>query len=287
MLAGEDPADAGFLGGRAEARERPRHAGQRRRAQCEALRVAVEAREHVCTGGADRAVRSGIGRIGGRVPRERQPRRVGDGVDVAVGVGETDRGHRPPEAVRVLRVVEGDRRVGEAQVQRREQASRRRQVAVVRSGDRLRDLVPEVLDRRVPELSDLGLLGGAGRACRRPDRLHFVERVRVLLALQRRRLLRPELVAALEHEWRHLAPRRERRRREVRRRRPVVAGTVTRDERRRRDARAVARANREQVCRDGVAETDPLLLRRPIRYRSELGRIGRVDRRLLRRVERE
>ncbi len=204
--------------------ERAGHAGQRRRGDREVLVVAVEAGEHVGAGGADRAVRAGVGGVGRGVPGEREPVRVGDGLRVAVAVGEADRRDRPPELVGVLGVVEGDRRVGEAEVQGREQPRRRGQVAVVRERDGLGDLVPEVLDRRVPELADLRLLGRAGGAGGRAEALDLVDRGGVGVARERGRRRRAELVAAVEHERRHLSPGGEDRRREVRRRRPVVAG---------------------------------------------------------------
>ncbi len=190
------------------------------------LVVAVEAGEHVGAGGADRAVRAGVGGVGGGVAGERQPVRVGDRVRVAVGVGEADRGDRPPQLVGVLGVVEGDRRVGEAEVERGEQPRRRRQVAVVGERDALGDLVPEVLDRRVPELADLRLLGRARRAGRRAEALHLVDRGGVGVARQRGRRRGPELVAAVEHERGDLSPGGEDGGREVRRRRLVVARRV-------------------------------------------------------------
>src|ERR1700757_3256885 len=50
------------------------------------------------------------GGMGGGVAGGREPGRIGDGGRVDVGVGEIDRRDGPPQLVRVLRVVEGDRR---------------------------------------------------------------------------------------------------------------------------------------------------------------------------------
>src|SRR6185437_14310117 len=54
----------------------------------------------------------GIGRRG----EQRLPVRIGDRGRVAVRAGEVDRRDRPPEAVEVLRVPDGDDRVGAAHV---------------------------------------------------------------------------------------------------------------------------------------------------------------------------
>ena len=106
VLAGVDAAETGLLRSGAEAAERAGHAGQCRRGEREVLLVAVKAGEDVGSGGADGAMRAGVGGIGGSVAGEREPVRVADGVGVAVGVGEADRRDRPPELVRVLGVVE-------------------------------------------------------------------------------------------------------------------------------------------------------------------------------------
>ena len=177
-------------------------------------------------------MRARVGGIGGGVAGERQPGRVGGRVRVAVGVGEPDRSHRTPELVGVLGVVKGDRGVGEAEVQRGKEPRRRRQVAVLRGCDLGGDLVPEVLDRRVPELADLGLLGRAGGAGRRPEALHLVDRRRVGVARQCGRRCRPELVSAVEHERPHPTPGGEDGRREVGRGELVAAGRGPRYERR-------------------------------------------------------
>ena len=52
-----------------------------------------------------------------------------DGLGVAVAVGQPDRRDGAPELIAVLGVVEGDRRVGDAQVQGREEPRRGGQVA--------------------------------------------------------------------------------------------------------------------------------------------------------------
>jgi hypothetical protein len=111
------------------------------------LAVAVEAREHIGGRGADRAVGARIRRVGRCVAGERKPRRICGRLRVAVAVGEANRGHRTPEPIGVLGVVERDRRVGEAEVQRGEQPCGRPQIAVTCERDGLGDLVPEVLAR--------------------------------------------------------------------------------------------------------------------------------------------
>jgi hypothetical protein len=54
------------------------------------------------------------------------PGSAGEVTEKRSSYGEADGGHRPPEPVRVLGVVEGDRGVGEAQVQRGEEPRGRR-----------------------------------------------------------------------------------------------------------------------------------------------------------------
>src|SRR6185437_12225588 len=64
VLAGEDPAQTGLLRRGSEAPERASHTWQSGRGDRERLVVTVEAGEHVGTGGADRAVRTGVRRVG-------------------------------------------------------------------------------------------------------------------------------------------------------------------------------------------------------------------------------
>src|SRR5580765_257209 len=67
VLAGVDAAETGLFCGGAETVEGAGHAGQRRRAERKVLLVAVEAGEHVSSGGADGAVCAGVGGVGGGV----------------------------------------------------------------------------------------------------------------------------------------------------------------------------------------------------------------------------
>src|SRR5258705_1977115 len=92
----------------------------------------------------------------------------------------------------------GTERVGEGEIEQCERTSVLRQgVAVLQRGC-LRDLIPVVLDRRAPELCDLGLVGGAGGAAELAETHDFVERGGVGGARERRRRPGSELVRAQE-----------------------------------------------------------------------------------------
>src|SRR5207245_10784423 len=111
---------------------------------------------------------------------------------------------------------------------------------VIVGGDGRGDLVPEVLDRRRPELPDDRLLDRARLAGGRAEALNLVDRGRVGRTRLDRRSRGPELVAAREDERGHLTPGREDRCREVRWRRLEVARIRACHERRWDRARSIA-----------------------------------------------
>jgi hypothetical protein len=127
-----------------------------------------------------------------------------------------------------------------------------------------------------------------GRAAARAEQLHLVERVHPLLALQRRRRLRAELVCALEDERPHGRHPRRLRCGEGRRRRAVDtrAERQRREGRRRRDRRhqAVVGPLAQELVRRQIAERDPVLLGCPV---GDVGEREIVQRSQVRRLRRE
>ena len=95
---------------------------------------------------------------------QRQPRRVGLGGGVAVGVGLADRRDRTPELPVVLVVPAADQGVSRSQVLHREQASAVDDVQVLAGGQRAKDPVPERHRLVLPEDRSIGLVRRSGRA---------------------------------------------------------------------------------------------------------------------------
>ena len=88
------------------------------RVSCRSPRV-ERVRQSAGEGAGETGVAADVVRIWRR-RQQRRPAWVGGRRRVAVGVGQVDRGDRPPEAVEVLRVPHGDDRVGLAHVDRGE-----------------------------------------------------------------------------------------------------------------------------------------------------------------------
>ncbi len=99
----------------------------------------------------------------GRV-EQRQPRRVGLGSRVAVGVGLADRRDRTPELPVVLVVPATDRGVSRSQVGHGEQAGVLDDVQSLAGGQRPKDPVPEEIAIVCPEDRSIGFVRRSGRA---------------------------------------------------------------------------------------------------------------------------
>src|SRR5882724_8943745 len=103
----------------------------------------------------------------------------------------------------------------------------------------LRDLVPEILNVAVPEVSNQGLLLGASFAGDESQTLDFVENPCVLVARQLRWRSGKKFISARQGERSDIRPLRKVRRREIGRRELIVSWLVSRHKRRRRDVRSV------------------------------------------------
>src|ERR1700730_15308034 len=108
----------------------------------------------------------------------------------------------------------------------------------------LPDLVPEVLNAAVPEVSNEGLLLGASFAGNKTQTLDFVENPCVLVARQLRWRSGTKFISACQGERSDLGPVCEVRWREIGRCELVVSRLVSRDKRRRSDVRSVGAAER-------------------------------------------
>src|SRR5262249_53476089 len=119
-------------------------------------------------------MRSWVRWIGRRVTGLRQPVWILYGLGIAIHGGGANRRYRAPEVVGVLRVIERDYRVREAQIEKRKDARAfcRRQMMGKYRG--LGDFVPIVLDGSVPEAADQSLIGCCKRAVGDAERLDFV-----------------------------------------------------------------------------------------------------------------
>ncbi len=95
---------------------------------------------------------------------QRQPRRVGHGCGVAVGVGLADRSDRTPELPVVLVVPAADQGVSSSHVLHREQTSILDDVQVLAGGKRTKDPVPERHRLVLPEDRSVGLVRRSGYA---------------------------------------------------------------------------------------------------------------------------
>ncbi len=231
MLSGKDAAQRRLARGVSERIERALHPRHHFGGDAEVGPLVFQrGRERAGGSGADHGVRARIRRIRRSLADQRQPVRIGNGVGIAVGVGRADRRHRPPEIVGVLRVVEGDDRVCEREVQQCEEARGLRGGQVMAQGDGLRDLVPVVLDGPVPELAGQRLVRRRGRAPRDAGCLDLVEGVAVRVAGQGGRRPGTELARAPQRERLHVRPVGELGlRREIGRRRLVVAWSGSED----------------------------------------------------------
>src|SRR3989475_8345382 len=173
-----------LVGSRREIAVRPLNAGQvvRRRGERD---MVTEVRGQDGGGrAADGAVVRWVVRMRGCRIEERKPHAIGGGEGIAVGVGESDSGDRPPERVFELGVPGRNSRVGHRDVEERKEPRIFGKSQPALGGYRYGDSIPVNRSGIRPERSDLGLLGGAGRAGRSADGLDLVEVERVPIACQ-------------------------------------------------------------------------------------------------------
>src|SRR5437879_12319522 len=102
----------------------------------------------------------------------------------------------------------------------------------------LGDLIPEVLNVAVPELTDLSLIRGADCAGNESKALYFVEGLGVLVTCEQRRRTGAKFAGACQGKRSDLWPLDEVGGREVRRRELIASGLVFRHERRKHSARS-------------------------------------------------
>ena len=126
------------------------------------------------------------------------------GVRVPVGVGLADRRNRPPERVVRLVAPDGDQRVGGGHVEHREEARVLLQRQPLLGRQRPEDAAPRGRWVLRPVAGRVRLVGAAGHAGQRSERLHLVQLAGVPLARQLERAVRAELRAALDQERPHV-----------------------------------------------------------------------------------
>src|SRR5215831_4936137 len=118
VLSRIDPAEKRLLRGPGETGKRALYPGKYLRSKIEAELIGSEKRgQRGRCRGANRPMRPGVRGICRRRPRFREEVRVRLCIGISVGVGRSDGSHRPPEGVRVLRVVECDNGIGQGEIQ--------------------------------------------------------------------------------------------------------------------------------------------------------------------------
>ena len=210
MDAAVDAAQAGLIGGLAEAGEVAGHAQQGLGGGAEAGVVAEGGGQDAGGGGAEGRV---AGHVAGVGRRDEQGRPIGvdHGGGIAVLVGVLNGGDGAPCVVGVLGVPTGDGRVGQSDVELGHQAGIGAERVALGGGHLGGDVGP-MAGRGVaaaaigPELGLLGLVGGAGAAGGTANALDLVELGGVLRGVERGRRGGAELVGAGEREGQHLAP---------------------------------------------------------------------------------
>src|SRR5260370_42458466 len=120
-----------------------------------------EGDQYLGAGSADDRVSTWVGRICRSVASLRKPIRVGFRLWVLGCVGSSYRGHWTPKIVCVFRIVEGDRRITEAQIEQGKQPGASSGGQLMAHRRRLRDLVPVILNRSRPEAAGQRLVLGS------------------------------------------------------------------------------------------------------------------------------
>src|SRR6202049_2847119 len=129
----------------------------------------------------------------------------------------------------------------------------------------LRDFVPEVLNVAVPEVSDQGLLRGAGFAGDETQTFDFIENPFVLVACQLWRRSGTKFVSARQGKRSYLGPLREVCRCEIGRRKLVFSRLVYRNIGGASDIRTVGAAERQNLGGHGLSDGEAVRLVLPTR----------------------
>src|SRR4029077_7443999 len=175
MLSRIDSAQSCFLGCVRKAVEVAIHSLQRLGGDIKSEPISEVGLQHFGASKTDRTVSARVGRVRSSFGWQRQPIRIGLRSGIAVFARQSNRSHRAPEYVCVLRFEEADRRVGKTDVQECKKSRALCQAKVVPYNRRLRDLIPEVLNVAGPELPNQSLLRGTSCAVNDPQTLDFVK----------------------------------------------------------------------------------------------------------------
>src|SRR4029077_21038561 len=181
------------------------------------------------SGKTDGTVGTGVRRVWSGLGRQREPIWIGVGVGIAVISGQFDCRHGPPEPVVVFSVEQGNRTIGESDVQQGKQPRAMGQTEVMPQCRALRDFVPEVLNVAIPESSNQGLLRGAGCAGDEAQTHDFIENLGVLVARQLGWRSGTKFISTRDGKRSDLRPLREVRWCEIGRRELVISWLVSRD----------------------------------------------------------
>ena len=221
--------------------------------------------QHFGSGKTDGTVGAGVRRVWSGLGRQREPIWIGVRVGIAVISGQFDCGHGPPEPVVVFSLEQGNRTIGETDVQQGKQPRAMGQTEVMSQRRSLRNFVPEVLDVAIPESSNQGLFRRTSCAGDEAQTLDLIEGPCVVLAGQLRGRPGTEFVSARQGKRRDLRPLREVRRGEIGRRQLVVSRQASGNKRRRSQVRSVGAAERENLCGNGLSDCNAVRLVLPFR----------------------
>src|ERR1700676_1745310 len=244
VLARINSAQSRLLGSGREAGEVALRSLQRLRGDIKSELIAKVELQHFGSGKTDGTVGAGVRRVWSGLGRQREPIWIGVRVGIAVISGQFNCGHWPPEPVVVFSLEQGNRTIGETEVQQGKQTRAMGQTEVMSQRRGLRNFVPEVLNVAIPESSNLGLLRGASCAGDETQTLDFIENLCVLVARQLRRRSGAKFIRARNGKRSDLRPLCEVRWYEIGRRELVISRLVARDKRRRSDRCSVGAAER-------------------------------------------
>src|SRR4029077_8382191 len=153
VLAGINSAQSRLLRSRREAGKVTLHSLQRLGGDIKSEPITKIELQHLGSGKTDCTVGTGVRRVGSGLGRQREPIWIGVRVGIAVIAGQFDCGHGPPEPVVILSLEQGNRTIGEADVQQSKQPRALGQTEMMSQRRGLRNFVPEVLNAAIPESS--------------------------------------------------------------------------------------------------------------------------------------
>src|SRR5579871_1722244 len=161
-----------------------------------------------------------------------------------------------------------------------------RQIKVTVQGSGLCNLIPEVLNVAIPELSDLGLIGCSSCAVDESEAFDFDKRLGVRVAVQLRWWTGTKFVSMCQGKGSDVGPLNEIGGREVRRSQLIASRLGCRHKGRKSHSRSIAAAQRQNRGRNGFTNLYSICFILPVRNLLQILLQLRVERRGKRRIDR-